>query len=116
MIEGRKILIQDEFILRDTCEASWGITTDAIIKIKDKGKAVLKLNGKLMFAKIISPEGAQFSIEQAEQAEPQKINLGVSRLMVHIPAAMGKLTIAVLLTPYEKESMGVVEMKCLGEW
>jgi hypothetical protein len=50
-------------------------------------------------ARILSPEGASFSIESAQQKAPQKTNKGVSRLMIRLADQGGALRIAVLFSP-----------------
>ena len=59
MIEGRRaVLVQDEFEIKTPCEVAWGMTTDAEIDIKEKTVAVLKLKGKELTARLLSPKTA----------------------------------------------------------
>jgi hypothetical protein len=100
VLDNKKvILVQDEFVLSKSCDISWGMTTDASIEIIDLQKAVLTLSGQKLTAKILSPANAVFSSGSAEQAAPQKQNLGVKRLYAKTPATTGNVTFIILLSP-----------------
>ncbi len=97
--KGRKgVLVQDEFALAKPCEVQWGMTTDAGIEPHEDGTAMLTLDGNQLLARVLSPEGAQFTVGSAEQQPPQKTNKGVNRLLVRVPGD-GDVTIAVQLAP-----------------
>ena len=99
MVEKRRaVLVQDEFDLREMTGITWGMTTDADIELQDEA-AVLKLDGKELTARILSPAGAVFTVESVEQDPPQKRNEGVRRLVVRLPRSQGSVRIAVLLSP-----------------
>ena len=118
MVQGRKaVLVQDEFEIENPCEVAWGMTTDAKIAAEKGGVAVLHLKGKELTAKILSPAGAEFNIESAEQEPPQKKNAGISRLMVRMPDAKGNVRVAILLSPkWEAGGVRNVEVKPLSQW
>ena len=97
--ERRAVLIQDEFDLRNVTGIAWGMTTDASIDLQGD-VAVLTLKGRELKARILSPAGAVFSMESAEQEPPQKRNAGVRRLVVRLPRSQGAIRVAVLLSPY----------------
>ncbi|GMV93442.1 MAG: hypothetical protein AMXMBFR82_32200 [Candidatus Hydrogenedentota bacterium] len=96
--DRKAVLVQDEFVLSEPCEIQWGMTTDAHIEPHSDGTATLTLDGKQLIARILSPEGAQFTVGSAEQEEPQRTNKGVNRLLVRTPAE-GEVTIAIQLAP-----------------
>jgi len=99
---GRKaVLVQDEFKLTgDTpAEITWAMTTDAKITVQSKTVAELTLDGRKLAARILSPAGAEFAVESAEQKPPQKANKGVSRLLARVNGAKGSVRIAILLAP-----------------
>jgi hypothetical protein len=99
MVAGRKaVLVQDELDLIGQHDVAWGMTTDATI-VCDGPTAKLKLGGKTLIAQIISPIGATFSVESAEQRPPEKANKGVKRLMIRLPGQSGSLRIVVWLSP-----------------
>ncbi len=57
MTEGRRaVLVQDEFEMKKPCELAWGMTTDAQIEVKQGTVAVLKLQGKELTARLLSPK------------------------------------------------------------
>jgi hypothetical protein len=120
LVNGRKaLLVQDEISLKKPCPITWGMTTDAEIKVGKNGFAILRIDDKQLQARVLKPEGANFKVESAEQEPPQKRNKGVRRLIVRLDKPEKKdLTIAVLLSPVwdEKGKQGDVEVKPLGEW
>jgi hypothetical protein len=77
---NRSIIIQDEFVFKSNLDSYWGMTTAASISLIDGKTALLRLNGKELYAKILS-DNAQFSIGSAHQSAPQNPNTGYSRLI-----------------------------------
>ena len=119
MIEGRRaVLVQDEFEMKKPCELAWGMTTDAQIEVKQGTVAVLKLKGKELTARLLSPKDAGFTVESAEQQPPQEKNAGVRRLMVKVPQASGSICVAVLFSPVWPGGKVVetAEIKPLASW
>lgn len=118
MVQGRKaVLVQDEFEIEKPCEVAWGMTTDAKITTEKGGVAVLRLKDKELAARILSPAGAEFTVESAEQEPPEKKNAGVTRLMVRLPDAKGDLRLAILLSPKWKDGgVRTVELKPVSQW
>jgi hypothetical protein len=119
MIEGRRaVLIQDEFDFQKPCELTWGMITDAEIDVKERTLAVLKIKGRELTARLLSPPGVGFTVESAEQEPPQHRNEGVKRLVVHLPQASGNTCVAVLLSPQWKDGKVVetAEVKPLANW
>lgn len=100
ILDNRKsIVVQDEFVLTQSAEYVWGMTTDASIQIMGPKEAELTLSGQKMKARILTPSNAVFTVESARQAKPQKENTGVSRLLAKVPESVGNITFAVQLTP-----------------
>ena len=100
VVDNRKaLLVQDEFTLTKSAAIAWAMTTDAAIVLTNSKEAELTLSGKKMTARILSPANAVFSVESAQQAAPQKLNTGVSRLLAKVPATTGNVTVSVLLAP-----------------
>jgi hypothetical protein len=114
----RAVLVQDEFELEKSCEVTWGMTTDAEISSDNAVMAELRLKGKRLIARVLSPAGAGFVVESAEQKPPQKTNKGVSRLVVRLPQAKGNVRLAVLLSPVWKNGdvVKTTKLKPLAEW
>ena len=117
MLDRRNVLVQDEFELEGTCEVAWGMTTDAYIQL-DGNKAILKQAGKELQAQILSPAGAAFVVESAEQPPPQKSNKGVKRLMIRLEEQKDNVCLAVLLSPVwpEGKTTKPPELKALAKW
>lgn len=118
MLSGRQaVLVQDEFEIQKPCEVAWGVTTDAQITAKKEGVAVLTFKGRKLIARILSPAGAKFIIESAEQKRPQKTNKGVNRLIVRLPDAKGQVRVAILLSPVWKDGyVSHMQIIPLEEW
>jgi hypothetical protein len=119
MIEGRRaVLVQDEFDIQTPCELTWGMTTDAEIEVKEQTVAVLKLKGRELTARLLSPQNVGFTVESAEQAPPQHKNEGVRRLVVRLPQAGGDTRVTVLLSPQWKDGKVVetAEVRPLSNW
>ena len=118
VVNGRRaVLVQDEFDLEKSCEVAWGMTTDAEISLGGNS-ALLELDGKKLTARILSPAGARFTAESAQQEPPQKTNEGVSRLMVRLKNRSGNVRISVLLSPHWSDGVIVedVDVKPVVEW
>ncbi len=113
------VLIRDEFKITKACEVAWGMTTDAKITV-DKNGAVLTIGKKKMGVSILSPAGAVFTVESAEQKPPLKPNKGVKRLMIRLKKQKGNVTIMVSFSPQgPTPSLSPpthLRMKPLSEW
>ena len=119
MIQNRRaVLVQDEFDIKVPCEVAWGMTTDATVNIVAASRAVLNLKSKELVARILSPAGATFVVESAEQEPPQRANKGVRRLVLRLPKAGGNVRIAVLLSPVWEDGdvARKAEIKPLKSW
>ncbi len=117
MLERRAVLVQDEFEIEKPCEVVWAMTTDAEINIHKQGQAWLTLKSQELKARILSPVGAEFTVESAEQKPPQKTNKGVKRLLIRLPDAKGNVRVAVLLSPVWKDGyLGHTQVIPLEEW
>jgi hypothetical protein len=114
----RAVLVQDEFETRTPCEVLWGMTTDAEIAIDEKTMALLTIDGKQLIAQVLSPTGAEFTVESAEQKPPEKPNTGVKRLVVRLQQAKGSVRVAILLSPLWEANNFVknAQLKPLTEW
>ncbi|MBN1899732.1 heparinase II/III family protein [Candidatus Sumerlaeota bacterium] len=116
--ERKAVLVQDEFDLRDSCDIVWGMTTDAEIKIKEKGTAELSIKDKRLITRILSPQGAEFVVESAEKEKPEWPNKGVKRLLIRLDDAKINCRIAVLLSPVWEDGTIVetAEIKPILQW
>ena len=120
LLPGRKAaVVQDEFSIPDDkpCDLAWGMTTDAKISITGK-MAKLTLNDKELKLHILSPEGAVFSEESAEQEPPQKPNKGIKRLMIRLKDQKGSVRVSVIFAPTWEEGKEITlpEVKPLENW
>jgi len=115
--DHRSVLVQDEFQLEKAGEVAWGMTTAARIALDGK-RATLTQDGKELRAEVLSPEGAVFTKESAEQKPPQATNKGMRRLMIRLPKQKGNVTVAVLLSPTwpDGKTPRTPVLKPLAEW
>jgi len=119
MLENRRaVLVQDEFEIEKPCEVVWGMTTDADIAQDKPTTAELSLKGRKLIVRVLSPAGAEFTVESAEQKPPQKTNKGVNRLIVRLPEAKGNVRLAILLSPVWEDGKIVetVGINPLAKW
>jgi len=114
----RAVLVQDEFQLKDMCEISWGLTTDASIALPQPDIALLSLDGKQLRAHILEPGGAHFSVESAEQPPPEKPNQNVKRLMIVLPNRHGSERVTVWFEPVWDSSVSLEPppITALADW
>jgi hypothetical protein len=112
-----RVLVQDELEPAQKCDITWGMTTDAEIRLEG-ARAVLEQSGQRMTAEILSPAGAKFAVASGEQKPPQKTNKGVRRLLVRLPASQGAVRIAVLFTPQRQAGKAAAPPKLepLAKW
>ncbi len=118
-IANRKaLLVQDEFILKSPVPITWGMTTDATITIVEPRTATLVQNGKRLHARLLSPENGVFTVESAEQAEPQRTNKGVSRLIATVPPGDESATVSIFLSPEwpGEDTAPTPEVRPLEQW
>jgi len=94
--------MEDEFIITKPIEVAWGMTTANQVEIIKGGKAILRnatVTARTLEAEVISPSGAEFTVESAMQKAPQKLNTGNSRLMLRLPNQSGQVKVVIKLTP-----------------
>ena len=117
MLDRRRVLVQDEFVLEKPVDVAWGMTTAAKITL-DGSRALLTQDGKELHARILSPADAVFTKESAEQKPPQVTNKGIRRLMIRLPDQKGRVTIAVLLSPVwpDAKMPRTPELTPLSKW
>ena len=119
LVDGKRAaLAQDEFTLVESADIAWGMTTDAEITIRDDGSALLRQDGETLTVLVLSPTGAAFTVESAEQAPPQRRNEGVRRLMLHLPGQSGDVRVAVLFAPRWEDGRSTTDavVAPLADW
>ena len=104
----RMVTVQDEVRLKEKSDFWWFAHTKAEIEISEDGKsAVLDRNGKKLLAKIISGDGASFSVMEAKplptspEVKGQDKNEGFSKLTVHIPECQ-TLDLGIVFVNYDQ--------------
>ncbi len=97
------IIVQDEFNLIASQEVVWAMTTNSTITIVNDTHATLTLNGKTLYATVLSPATGVFSIgSTTPPASPtgQNPNTGTSRLLCTVPSSATTLfTVGIQLSP-----------------
>jgi len=113
-VNRRDVLIEDEIEARKAGDMWWFLHTAATVHTNG-AMAELQLNGKKMFARILSPANAKFELMKAEplpnSAHPpvQAKNDGVSKLVVHLPD-MARVRVVVLLSPEPNQRTDVLPL------
>ncbi len=101
-LRGRtEVLVQDEISSEKPMDVWWFMHTPSEITIQKEGRAaVLRQQGKRLWAQLISPSGAQFldlpakPLESSPDPAGQKQNGGIRKLAVHLPGVKSvRLTI-----------------------
>jgi hypothetical protein len=78
------------------------MTTDAEIELRPDGSALLTRKGRQLAARIVAPAGAKFSTSSAEQKAPEKLNQGIRRLELSLPAPAGDSKIEIEFSVVKK--------------
>ncbi len=98
LLNGRQVLIQDEFDLTGDAEVKWSFHTEAKVELSGS-TARLSQGGKELSAQILSPAEARFDVVAVHPPPPQKQQDNLSNLIIRMPRSRGPVRIAVLLTP-----------------
>ena len=112
----RAVLVQDEISVTRPSTIAWGITTDALIEILSAREASLTLDGKMLYARILSGN-ASFSTTEAPASEPPLLGAeGVRRLHATVETH-DPITLAILLSPVWPDGASeTCEIKPLSAW
>lgn len=92
-----RVVIQDEVETSQPAELTWAMHTRAAIEVEGE-RALLKQGGAVLEARLLSPPGATFSVEDVTIAPPQQPASDVRRLLVRLPEVTS-VQLAVLFTP-----------------
>jgi hypothetical protein len=101
-----RVLIQDEVETSRAVDLVWTMHTQAAVEVQ-RDRALLSQGGAVLEAKILSPEGATFTLEEVEIPPPQQPATDVRRLQVRLPEAVS-VQLAILFTPRQSLSGLVV--------
>jgi hypothetical protein len=91
------VLIQDEVETSRAVELVWTMHTEAAVEVQGD-RALLTQGGAVLEARLLSPAGATFTLEDVEIPPPQQPSSDVRRLLVRLPGTTSA-QIAVLFTP-----------------
>jgi hypothetical protein len=92
-----RVLIQDEVETSKPVELTWTMHTQADVEIQGD-QALLSQGGAVLEARLLSPPGATFLVEDVEIAPPQQPAPDTRRLLVRLPEVTS-VQIAILFTP-----------------
>lgn len=95
--DGRAATIQDTVRTNGPASVVWQAHTQAAITL-DGQRATLSLNGKTLYAQILLPLNAVFTVQSAAQAPPQNPNTGINKLVVDAGSNVTSTQIAVMLS------------------
>ena len=97
LLDRKHVLVQDELEGITGKELWWQMHTRAKIELKGN-QALLTQDKQQLWARILEPAEAVFSIESAAAPPPQNPNTGVQKLVVKLPSK-SPMRLAVLLSP-----------------
>lgn len=96
--DGRaRVLVQDEIETSQPVDLTWTMHTYATVTLEGD-RALLAQGGAVLEARVLSPEGASFTVQDVEIPPPQQPAAGLHRLQVQLPAVTS-VQLAVLFTP-----------------
>lgn len=116
ILGNRRILVQDEITPLKAVNLIWHLHTFANVEIAaDKRSATLRIQDKVMHARIVAPAEAHFNIAPPPVLKPGETpNAGVTDLVIEQPQSSTKQVIAVLFSP--KGDNKTVHLKNLTDW
>ena len=105
IVDGCGVLVQDEIVWRRDSEDRlfrWQMMTDAKVVVNGS-EATLHKDGRSLQARILSPDGATFSIACPSRTSPENPNIGYRQLVVEERESGVDTRIAVQLSvkPFE---------------
>lgn len=120
---NKVLQIQDDIVANKSSDIWWSMHTKAAIEIIEKGRvAVLKQNGKVLYAKILSPANASFSVLPATylpgQSFPLTVNTenkGFSKLAVHLTNVENTI-VNIVFSEDEKQIHQQIQTTSLSDW
>jgi hypothetical protein len=92
-----RVLVQDEVETSKPVELTWTTHTQADIELQGD-RALLSQGGAVLEARLMSPPGATFTVEDVEIAPPQQPAPDTRRLLVRLPEVTS-VRLAILFTP-----------------
>ena len=115
LTDGRqRVVIEDEIELNRPTEIVWNMHTTAAVHT-DGQVALLTQGGEQLRARVASPPGAVFTVEEVVLEKPQRPATGVRRLMIRLPEASGSVRLVVEMTPVSSVS-DPAEVRTLDDW
>jgi hypothetical protein len=124
LLDRKQVLVQDEIKTAKPTDVWWFLHTHAKIELADNSSATLTQDGVRLWAKILSPAGAEFTVTDAAplpaspHPEKQADNKGVRKLAIHL-ANISDATLAVLLVPLRDKELPpatLSDVKPLPDW
>lgn len=125
LLNRRQVLVQDEIQTDKPSEIWWFLHTPAQGQISDDGTtATLTQGNARLWARILSPQGAKFSLMDAQplptspNPEGQRKNEGVRKLAIHLSGATDARLAALLVPLREGEAAPsqLPEVSPLEKW
>ncbi|RBW52478.1 heparinase II/III family protein [Ruegeria sp. A3M17] len=123
LIEGKTVLVQDEIKGGHSKPVSWTMHTDAQVQI-DGQTAILRKDGKKLWARIHSPPEGRFTLRSADPCKTpynsdcadQNPNTGVSRLMIDLGVQNADTLQTIAVTFDSNKSATDKTIVPLSEW
>lgn len=113
--DRRDIVVRDEVQSEHPVDAVWHMHTGASVQI-DGQHAVLTEHGKTMFARIVQPSDAVFTVAPATTTPPQRPLNGINRLGITVPDPVRQFELIVLLSTDPDATADDQWRRPLREW
>ena len=107
LIERRDVLIIDEVTPRKPLAVTWQMHTHATINLAGVSAKLVQGTTPL-YARLIGPPGAVFSIGSTAVSPPQAPNTGISKLVVNLSFVAETITLGVIFSPLPLDSDAAV--------
>jgi len=114
MLHRRLFLVQDEVRADKPVEVLWGMVTRAEPRM-DGDRVVLERDGKRLYGRVLSPQGARFDTVSANPPKPQRQQPDAMKLVVRLPEKVRQVRLAVAFSP-DAKALGRVEVQPLKAW
>ena len=103
LFDDNTVIVQDEIVWAgEKNKVCWNLVTDAEVGVNGPF-ATLNKGGKTLYLSIVSPSYAAFTVRQAKQKSPEKLNEHYHLVQISFAAAQEKTVICVQMTSARTE-------------
>ncbi len=123
LVDGATVIVQDQISAAQTGPAAWTMHTEAEVVI-DGPNATLHQDDQTLYAQILSPPGAEFTLRSANpcdtpfnsECREQTPNTGISRLMVDLDLGTSGSTQTISVVFGDQQKSAIKAVSPLAQW